>query len=284
MVLVKVDTRNGKAPEAARLFVQRNNSYVLLHAAQGGELRRLVPEVGKSPTRIDERAVLSAMEQAIAREATARGGFELLAHLYTSSDVRIRREALHFMGDLDRNTDKAVPLLVHALRDTQGRFSDAYVAAGSLQRLGPAAKPAIPALMRVARDAGMPANVRQQALITLGAIDTAGEAVIPTLIEGLTHDSPTLRLGAALALEKSAAPPPRIVPALIEALEATRRRAAQYHVIKALIPRAAHARAALPLLRRLAAREVVPRDAEGRVAWEVEATAREAIRAIESAP
>lgn len=281
-MLAALDTVNGKAADVRRHFVSRNNTYVIFKDANGDELHRVMHEGGSRASPMTADTILGAMRAVLAGAKKPRADFALLRHLYDSKDAHVRRDAIRFMGDFADAAPEAVPLLVGALNERTGRFSAAYTAARSLERMGTAAKDAIPMLTTMARESGV-GNLNQQSLIALGAIDPDGGTVLPVLIEALTRDDHYARIGAALALRKMRVSGARIVPALVKALETSTARSARYYLVRAIPTGDSHAKAARAVLRTLAANTDVPRSPQGDVVWDVEREARAALTAIDRA-
>jgi HEAT repeat protein len=100
-------------------------------------------------------------------------------------------------------------------------------AALALGRLGPAARAAVPALIKTLRAKHAPNKVyvyaaRKEAAKTLGRIGPAAESAVPALIEVLQDESPSAILvheAAVTALGDIGQPAELVVPALIQALQ-----------------------------------------------------------------
>ena len=73
-------------------------------------------------------------------------------------------------------------------------------AVSALERIGPAAEAAVPALNEALQDDD--SGVRSKAASALGRIGPAAKAAVPALIEALQDDDYWVRSKAALALEK----------------------------------------------------------------------------------
>jgi hypothetical protein len=83
--------------------------------------------------------------------------------------------------------------------------------------LGPAGKPALPALIELA--GSRHPDVRRQAISALGALGPAGEPAIPLLINCLTNDDWQTRQYAAMSLCAIHQQPHVVIPALVRYLE-----------------------------------------------------------------
>jgi HEAT repeat protein len=133
--------------------------------------------------------------------------------------------------------DRLVAFLVKALRDEDGDVR--ADAASTLASLGPAAAPALPALVAVVKD---PALSNDQAVYALAALKTGRATVISTLIEVLD----SYRRGSAAARVLAASPEstsPAVIAALIESAKKD-----MDHSVEALGQIGPPAQAAVPLL------------------------------------
>jgi vesicle coat complex subunit len=97
--------------------------------------------------------------------------------------------------------EPAVPALVKALGDPDPEVQ--ISAAEALGRIGPAAEPAVPALIEALGDPD--ADVQRTASETLGRIGLAAKAAVPALINALGSADPGVRRDAARAMAEIAA-------------------------------------------------------------------------------
>jgi len=106
-----------------------------------------------------------------------------------------------------------VPALIELIQETDDEV-DRYWAATALGHIGPEAKAAVPILADImkTKDRGTPDNVGH-------VLSLIGRPAVPMLIETLSHSDPDLRSSAALALGKMGREADDAVPALIEALK-----------------------------------------------------------------
>ena len=282
-VLVRFDTRNGSAKGTKDLLVTRNNAYVLAIDAKGGEVRRLLDKngegswsrvnditVGREPMkRVD---VLSAMDDVTQKRRAGIRGVELLLRMLRDKRPEIRDDGLWHLRARGRKAAAAVPSLIEFLigpKDTRRRMqSDA--AARALGDIGPAARDALPYLKKAALAGETPAAR------VLSMIDRDGKDVLATLIKIL--ETPSISsLGAAYSIQRLGSKAAAAVPALISATRATKSRVQLHQGIEALGAIGPKARAAIPLLEKLAAGK---RPSAKRVYWEVESAALTALERI----
>src|SRR5205085_1536283 len=96
-------------------------------------------------------------------------------------------------------TGAAVASLVGLLTDVNGNVAEE--AALALGAIGPDARPAVPALLRMLRAGGyLPAG----AAYALGRIGRVDEAIVPALVKLLQHPVPDVREEAEIALRRIA--------------------------------------------------------------------------------
>jgi HEAT repeat protein len=139
----------------------------------------------------------------------------------------------------------ALAVLTRLLRE--GRPEERWSAAAAVRRIGPEARPAVPALVGCLRDEDP--GLREEAADALGAIDPdAGEATA-ALTNLLGDRSPSVRLAAARALARRGLRPAELVPVLTRILQ--RSPDLIDEVAAVLATCGADARAAVPPLRRL---------------------------------
>jgi HEAT repeat protein len=120
---------------------------------------------------------------------------------------------------LGRLGSAAVPALMETLEVKDGRVQ-AY-AATALMRIGPDAKPAVPALIEVVKKYKDPAHLaRLNAIAALGKIGPGAKEAVPTLAE-VAKDKPPMsaaRLAAVTALGQIGPEAKAAVPTLIDLL------------------------------------------------------------------
>ncbi|HVS38662.1 MAG TPA: HEAT repeat domain-containing protein, partial [Gemmataceae bacterium] len=116
-----------------------------------------------------------------------------LLHVLRSTKEELQRAAIRSLGAL--GTDAAVERLVELLTDVDG--DTAEEAALALGAIGPDARAAVPALLRMLRAGGYrPAG----AAYALGRIGKVDDAIVPALLQALQHPVPDVREEAAIAL------------------------------------------------------------------------------------
>ncbi|MGO8928673.1 MAG: HEAT repeat domain-containing protein [Limisphaerales bacterium] len=127
-------------------------------------------------------------------------------------------EALIAFRALGPEASGAVPGLIHLLNQNPPAWNQVWIE-GLLGEFGPAAKQAVPALLRKSQDSSPYA--RRGALDALGKIGTEPDRVVPVLINAL-HDPDSYVRGSALgALGKYGPNAKLAVPALVAFLNAS---------------------------------------------------------------
>ncbi len=144
-----------------------------------------------------------------------------LAEQLAASDVRIRRDASYFLEKLGPKAKPALPALIRALDDPDKQVWSNAVSA--LANLGPDAAEAVPALLedldsRKSRASQRQSEREQTAFRTAYALSRIGSAAIPPLIDALRSDDTMLRAGAAKALGGMGPDARAAIPALLENL------------------------------------------------------------------
>jgi HEAT repeat protein len=143
-----------------------------------------------------------------------------LAAQLGSSDREARREAAYQLQRKGPAAKAALPELIRALDD-----SDKQVwtnALGAIAAIGPDARDAVPRLMQ-AMDGRKPRDSRtrdrgQMLMRSAHALACIGDAAKPALIDALKQDDAGLRIGAAKALGEMGPPAKDALPALMENL------------------------------------------------------------------
>ena len=164
-----------------------------------------------------------------------------------SKDEHVRRTAARALADFKGHSDIVGPALVASLRDADPQVADTAVEAlaslGSvivprvasrltdadlrdfavrlLQRLGPEAKAAVPAILKQLRASGSDEDpaFRASLQFTLGLIGPEAKDAVPMLIESLRSEDEDLRSSACFALAKIGKGAAAAVPALRKSLE-----------------------------------------------------------------
>jgi hypothetical protein len=139
---------------------------------------------------------------------------ELRKHL-ESPDVDQRVFAIKALQKIGPAAEAAVPALISALKDAAADVRRS--AAEALGAISPVAEAAVPALAAALKDDD--AKVRASAAEALGAIGPAAEAAVPALVAALKDDDAELRRQAANALGRIGPAAEAAVPALVAALK-----------------------------------------------------------------
>ncbi|HET6410352.1 MAG TPA: HEAT repeat domain-containing protein, partial [Chthoniobacteraceae bacterium] len=143
---------------------------------------------------------------------------KLVAQLQTG-DVPGRRDASYFLQRLGPKAKDALPALIKAIADEDKQVWSNSVAA--IAAIGPDAKEAIPVLLEdLASKEGQGRGRRnfdrsQRMFRSAHALSRIGPAAIPPLIQGLSSDDATLRAGSAKALGGMGTVANESIPALI---------------------------------------------------------------------
>jgi esterase/lipase superfamily enzyme/HEAT repeat protein len=111
----------------------------------------------------------------------------------------------------------ALPALIDVVENKENDDLTRSLAADAIGKIGPAARDAVPTLIRVARDEDNQEDLRCSALLSLGHIGGAAREATPHLIQimGEPLDFDMVRWNAAEALPKIGAPADQAVPALL---------------------------------------------------------------------
>jgi len=137
------------------------------------------------------------------------------------ADPRDRRDAASALGIIGPAAAPAIPALVEALKDNGADPSVRQSAAFALGNIGPAAAPAIPALVEALKDKGEDWEVRRDAVSALGKIGPAAAPAIPALVDALKDkgEDPSVRRSVASVLGNIGPAAAPAIPALVDALK-----------------------------------------------------------------
>jgi HEAT repeat protein len=163
--------------------------------------------------------VMAALLLAAQAEDTALSP-ERLAQQLTATDVALRREAAYQLNRLGPAAKPALPALIQALEDEDKQVWSFSVSA--IAALGPEARDAIPKLI-AALDTGALRGRRQRegrqiVMRSAYALSRIGPAAMPSLLEALGKDDAGLRIGATHALGPFGAEARPAIPMLINNL------------------------------------------------------------------
>lgn len=176
------------------------------------------PEVDDAVATIGTNAIPALLGMLQAKDSRLRLALAALGLRYTPAETRHMRAEKGF-GALGTAASNAVPALIEIYE--QNASPTARRAAGNaLVEIGPAAKLAIPALIKSATSTN--SEVRAFGLSTLGRMALESKLVVPVLIKGLHDPDREVRFNAAFGLEALAfmggdAKP--AIPALVETLK-----------------------------------------------------------------
>jgi len=172
----------------------------------------------------------------------------------------VRREAITTLRKILRRPDdrvlidKAVPLLIVALKDEQRNI---YVfACQALGIIGPRAADAVPALIEMLSQAGY--SMREQAARALGRMGKSAMTAVPALQKALGHNNASVRFNSACALASIRPEDPDVaaeaIPVLIAGLQPALKRKDALRLrnaAEALGQIGPSAKAAVPYLRKV---------------------------------
>jgi HEAT repeat protein len=144
---------------------------------------------------------------------------KLAQQLTGAAEAADRREAGYQLGKLGAAAVPALPALIKALGDRDKQVWSYAVA--TIAGLGPTAKDAVPALiddLGSGERGGRERERRQKQMRTAFALSRIGAAAIPPLLESLASDDAWRRTGAVIALGGMQGAAREAVPALIKSL------------------------------------------------------------------
>ena len=176
------------------------------------------PEVDEALRTMGTNAIPVLLENLQAKDSVLKVHLAAFGLHYTPAETRHLR-AQKGLSALGAEASNAVPALIEIYQQNFAS-SAREAAANTLVEIGPAAKMAIPVLIKSA--ASTNSDVRAFALYTLGRMALESETVVPVLIKGLHDPDREVRFNAAFGLEALAfmggdAKP--AIPALVETLK-----------------------------------------------------------------
>lgn len=225
---------------------------------------------------ITAAVVAAAARRVLAGEAPdGAKGVKLLERLLRDPSRDVRADAAEMLGRLGPIAKDAVPSLIEALDEQDGRVSVAWYAAIALRRMGPTAAAALERLEKIVSAPKTKANLRDQARQAIDLIDRRRSTALSTAIRCVDGADPIAAFGAARCLRELGPDAAKAVPALIRALKRHTHRAIRYEIVGALGAIGGAAAPALPELDRLGD---VSKPGTG--PWHVERAARSASQSI----
>jgi HEAT repeat protein len=217
-----------------------------------GELPAEIEAKIKKNARSDDPVLATVSRWALAKlhpddEQLVRRTVRRLTGYLTGDDARLREAAANALVDLDpppeisrpiikramaeaspetvdavmnvlaKLGEKVVPRLIEALKVEDMRFRAATIIA----RIGPPAKPAVPALIDALADED--SQTRNEVLFALGAVGPDAEAAVPAITKALDDPDINVRYAACYALGKIGPSAAAAKPELVENLGAADR-------------------------------------------------------------
>ena len=158
---------------------------------------------------------LTSFQLVLAQEKNVQSLIQDLNH----DDNRIRRDAALYLSQLAATSSdviEAVPALIKALGDSEQQVWFHSITA--LSKLGPDASPAIPELINDLREMRR-RNVNAKWYRSAYALGQIGEAAVEPILEACDHSRPSVRAGAAKAMEWIPEASAQLAPVLIKLLE-----------------------------------------------------------------
>ena len=188
---------SNKSAESLRPLIGDENALVRAHAIYAlGQLRvadeaTLAAIIDKlnDPDAQVRRTVVSALRNIADRKQV----LPLIVKTLEDEDPAVVMPALHMLAEAGPDV---VPALVEALDNKEARYWACLV----LEELGPAAKPAVPALQKVLGDERP--EVRLQAVIALAEIGPDAKAAMPDIVKLMADREPGVVYAATFALGK----------------------------------------------------------------------------------
>src|SRR5262249_48219681 len=114
--------------------------------------------------------------------------------------AKVRKKAAESLGDLGPAAKSAVPDLVKAMKDTDPTVS--WAAIDALGQIGPDAAAAVPALIEALKEA----STRGAAVDALGQLGSKARDAVPALEKVLKGDDVSIRWATASALVRIGGP------------------------------------------------------------------------------
>jgi HEAT repeat protein len=176
------------------------------------------PEADEALRKIGTNAIPILLENLQAKDSLLKLKLAALGLRYTPSETRHKRAEQGFSA-LGADASSAVSTLTEIYEQNSSPTAR-HAAANALVEIGPAAKQAIPALIKSAT--GTNSEVRAFAVYTLGRMAFESEIVVPVLITSLHDPDREVRYQAAFGLSSFAfmgGDAKAAVPALMEALQ-----------------------------------------------------------------
>jgi HEAT repeat protein len=171
-----------------------------------------------------------------AEERLARKALPVLSEALGDPDRSVREAALWWLAEIGPRAGAAVPVLAREL-DCDPLCMDGTLALNLLKKLGPAAVPALTALLRHPEP-----FVRAAAARSLGEFGPAAEAALPALLAAARAADGKGRAEALVALGGLRNQADNVVPTLRDALRDPETRRAAMHGLRRLAPWSREAR------------------------------------------
>lgn len=186
----------------------------------GPSAQAAVPALAKALKDKDKRVRYKAVEALMQIGLCGEYAIPALVEALEDDDVHFRRKLVVAISLIRAKPKLAVPALIRALKDKDtgdapGQASVAYAAVTALGNYGPAAAPAVPALLEATRSKYM--TLRRLALVSLARIGAQPAVIVPLMIRTLEDkDQSAVRSAAAAALGVIGMPAKGAVPHLIK--------------------------------------------------------------------
>jgi HEAT repeat protein len=140
--------------------------------------------------------------------------------------------------------EPAVAALVRTLK--KGTAEGRVGATTALQRMGPAAKPAVPQLIALLADGKTAPEVRRGAATTLGTVGREAKDGVPALLDALKGEDDPLRRFASPSLVAIAPEDPAVLTGIVAAMKDANYPQGRYAAVTALSTLGPRAKAAVP--------------------------------------
>ena len=197
---VRAGDATAGATGGARIFLYKEHARISMGKFRSDKRRKRDRQRSKAEMRrnsMPENLEPDTIDRALTKAKEQRN-FSMLIEFMKNQDHTIRCGAAAKLGDIDGLNEAAINALIGAINDSNHLVRK--ISMQVLRKIGPAAHKAVPSLIHKLRDSQLPWYEKIETVDLLGRIGKESYTAIPLLLKAVRSDDENMRVAAAISL------------------------------------------------------------------------------------